>query len=170
MPSCCGNCATAAIDAALMAVPEGAPDIESEALFEDDIYFAAPAGSRYASLQEIDLGACAGERFVSLSEGFVTYSGFMEAFRVAGFKPDVVMTTGDIFSLMNLVAGGVGYTLLPGRVRGVLRRQGAADPAAGQVPDAPDHRAQLPAHARARPQPAGPAGGVPDLAQPNSLR
>lgn len=108
------------IDAALMAVPEGAQDIESQALFEDDIYFAAPVGSRYASFHEIDLGACAGERFVSLSEGFVTYSGFMEAFRIAGFKPDVVMTTGDIFSLMNLVAGGIGCTLLPGRVRGVL--------------------------------------------------
>ena len=30
------------------------------------------------------------------------------------------MKTGDIFSLMNLVGGGVGCTLLPGRVRGVL--------------------------------------------------
>jgi LysR family malonate utilization transcriptional regulator len=30
------------------------------------------------------------------------------------------MTTGDIFSLMNLVGGGIGCTLLPGRVRGVL--------------------------------------------------
>jgi LysR family malonate utilization transcriptional regulator len=30
------------------------------------------------------------------------------------------METGDIFSLMNLVSGGIGYTLLPGRVRGVM--------------------------------------------------
>jgi len=39
---------------------------------------------------------------------------------VAGFTPNVVMKTDDIFSLMNLVSGGVGYTLLPGRVRGVM--------------------------------------------------
>lgn len=108
------------IDAAMMAVPEGAADVESQPLFEDDIFFAAPVGSRYASHAEIDLSACAGERFVSLSEGFITFSGFVEAFRVAGFKPEVTMTTGDIFSLMNLVAGGIGYTLLPGRVRGVV--------------------------------------------------
>lgn len=108
------------IDAALMAVPEGAADLESQPLFVDDIYFAAPAGSRYATLGEVDLRGCAEERFVSLGEGFATYGGFVEAFRVAGFKPDVVMTTGDIFTLMNLVAGGVGCTLLPGRVRGVL--------------------------------------------------
>ncbi|MDP9901739.1 LysR family transcriptional regulator [Variovorax ginsengisoli] len=112
-----------AIDAALMGSPDQASDVESEALFEDDIYFAAPMGSRYGGMQQIDLGACANERFVTLSEGFVTYSGFMEAFRVAGFTPNVVMKTGDIFSLMNLVCGGVGCTLLPGRVRSVMPQQ-----------------------------------------------
>jgi LysR family malonate utilization transcriptional regulator len=108
------------IDAALMGLPEGAPDIESQLLFEDDIFFAAPQGSRYAGLTEVDLSACSDERFVSLGEGFVTYSGFMDAFRVARFAPNVVMKTGDIFSLMNLVSGGVGCTLLPGRVRSTL--------------------------------------------------
>jgi LysR family malonate utilization transcriptional regulator len=108
------------VDAVLIGRPEGAADVESELLFEDDIFFAAPTGSRYGELKEIDLSACAGERFVSLSEGFVTYTGFQESFRIAGFTPDVVMETGDIFSLMNLVSGGVGYTLLPGRVRGVM--------------------------------------------------
>jgi LysR family malonate utilization transcriptional regulator len=112
-----------AIDAALMGLPEGAPEIESQLLFEDDIFFAAPEGSRYAGQSEIDLGACADERFVSLSDGFVTSSGFMEAFRIARFTPNVVMKTGDIYSLMNLVGGGVGCTLLPGRVRSTLPKK-----------------------------------------------
>jgi LysR family malonate utilization transcriptional regulator len=111
------------IDAALMAVPDAASDVESEPLFVDDIFFAAPVGSRYADLAEVDLAACASERFVSLSEGFVTYGGFLESFRVAGFSPEVVMKTDDIFSLMNLVGGGVGFTLLPGRVRDVMPQQ-----------------------------------------------
>lgn len=109
-----------AIEAALMAVPAGAADIESEPLFEDEVFFAAPAGSAYAALPEVDLGACAGERFVSLTEGFATRDGFVEAFRIAGFAPRIAMHTGDIYSLMNLVGGGVGCTLLPGRVRNVL--------------------------------------------------
>lgn len=112
-----------AVDAVLMAIPEDAAEVESEPLFEDDIFFAAPAGSRYAEMTEVDLGACRQERFVSLSEGFVTQSSFTEAFRIAGFTPQVAMRTGDIFSLMNLVGGGVGYTLLPGRVRGALPRE-----------------------------------------------
>lgn len=109
------------IDAALAAVPEAEPDIESITLFEDDIFFAAPVDSKYAKLEAVDLSACADERFVSLGEGFVTYSGFVEAFRVARFTPNVVMKVGDIFSLMNLVSGGVGCTLLPGRVHDVFK-------------------------------------------------
>jgi LysR family transcriptional regulator, malonate utilization transcriptional regulator len=109
-----------AIDAVLMAVPEADPEIESVPLFEDEIYFAAPSGSPYAGLVEVDLRECANEHFVSLGEGFVTYNGFLEAFRQAGFSPNVVMKVGDIFSLMNLVSAGIGYTLLPGRVRNVF--------------------------------------------------
>jgi LysR family malonate utilization transcriptional regulator len=109
-----------AVDASIMGLPDGAADVESQVLFEDDVFFAAPAGSRYSGQSAVDLGACADERFVSLGEGFVTYSGFMEAFRIAGFTPNVAMKTGDIFSLMNLVGGGMGCTLLPGRVRAAL--------------------------------------------------
>ena len=109
-----------AIDASLMGLPDGATDVESQLLFEDEVFFAAPVGSHHAGQREIDLGACADERFVSLTGGFVTTGGFMEAFRIAGFEPNVVMKIGDIFSLMNLVSGGIGCTLLPGRMRPVL--------------------------------------------------
>ncbi|RLK28766.1 LysR family transcriptional regulator [Cupriavidus plantarum] len=106
-----------AIDAALTGLPEPDPEIESIPLFEDDIFFAAPADSRYAQMEAVDLRLCRDEPFVSLGEGFVTSSGFEEAFRIADFEPNIVMKVGDIFSLMNLVGGGIGYTLLPGRVR-----------------------------------------------------
>jgi LysR family malonate utilization transcriptional regulator len=109
-----------AIDAALMALPDAEPEIESIPLFEDDIFFAAPANSPYANLEAVDLRDCRDETFVSLGEGFATYDGFQEAFRVADFTPNVTMRVDDIFSLMNLVSGGVGYTLLPGRVRDVF--------------------------------------------------
>ncbi|MCE4557661.1 LysR family transcriptional regulator [Roseateles cellulosilyticus] len=110
------------LDATVMGFPEDAPDVESQLLFEDGMFFAAPAGSPYAQQDEIDLGALGDERFVSLNEGYVTRDRFVDAFRVAGFEPNVVMTTNDIFSLMNLVGGGIGCTLLPGRIRNVLPR------------------------------------------------
>ena len=117
-----------AIDAALTGMPEPDPEIESIPLFEDDIFFAAPADSRYARMDAVDLRLCRDEPFVSLGEGFVTSSGFMEAFRIADLTPNVVMKVGDIFSLMNLGGGGIGYTLLPGRVRDVAARNVALIP------------------------------------------
>ncbi|HEU4852034.1 MAG TPA: LysR substrate-binding domain-containing protein [Telluria sp.] len=108
------------IDAALMALPDDDPDIESIQLFEDEICFAAPAGSPYAQRSEIDLRECANEKFVSLIEGFASYRGFHDAFRVAEFAPVTVMKVADIFSLMNMVSAGIGYTLLPLRVRDVF--------------------------------------------------
>lgn len=108
------------LDAAVIGQPENAPDIETQALFVDTTYFAAPATSPHAERETIDLADCRDERFVSLQDGFVTHSRFVEAFRIAGYEPQVVMKTGDIFSLMNLVGGGIGCTLLPGRVRSTL--------------------------------------------------
>lgn len=109
-----------AIDAAIMGVPDSTLGMEYEPLFDDDLFFAAPEGSVFASMPSVDLGACVDVSFVSLSDGFVTQDAFKEAFRTARFTPSVVMKTGDIFSLMNLVAGGIGCSLLPGRIRGVL--------------------------------------------------
>ena len=114
----------------------------------------------------VDLRACANERFVSLSDGFVTYNGFLEAF-VAGFTPKVVMKVGDIFSLMNLVSGGVGFTLLPGRVRDVLPEKVQLIPLE-PIPDATDHRAQFPANARTRSRTFSRCRGLPPGARPNS--
>jgi LysR family transcriptional regulator, malonate utilization transcriptional regulator len=105
------------IDAAVFGLPEGAEDLRSEPLFEDNLYFAAPADSPYALQASVDLASCADEKFVSLQQGFATQSRFADAFAVAGFEPQVVMTTNDIFSLMHLVGGGMGCSLLPGRVR-----------------------------------------------------
>jgi len=108
------------VDAALLGEPDDAPDVETQLLFEDEVFFATRRGSAHAGEASIDLGDCAGDRFVSLTEGFVTHDRFEEAFRTAGYAPDVVMRTGDIFSLMNLVGGGMGHTLLPGRIRHAL--------------------------------------------------
>lgn len=108
------------LDAVLMAIPNPDPELASVPLFEDELFFAAPAGSKYAEHAEVDLRECRGERFVTLADGFATSKNFDDAFRIAGFTPEVTMRTGDIFSLMNLVSGGVGCTLLPGRVRGAF--------------------------------------------------
>jgi LysR family malonate utilization transcriptional regulator len=93
-------------DSALVSVP----------LFDDRIYLAGPVGSPYSNRSRIDLRELRNEKFVALGEGFVTSQNFTHAFEQAGFIPDIAMQVGDIFSLINLVGGGIGYSLLPGRV------------------------------------------------------
>ena len=111
------------LDATLMALPEAEPGIVSIPLQQDDMFFAAPLGSPYAGRASIDLRDCRGERFVTLGDGFATQDGFKGAFAVAGFAPTIAMQVGDIFTLANLVSGGVGYSLLPGRVRTIFQHK-----------------------------------------------
>lgn len=116
------------VDAALLGQPEPAADLDTLALFEDTLFFATRVGGPLAAQPEVDLATCADERFVSLPPGYATSHRSDEAFSLAGFAPHVVMTTGDIFSLMNLVGGGIGCALLPGRIRSVMPREVALVP------------------------------------------
>ncbi len=106
------------LDAIVIALgaPPKSPDLLVIPMFEDDILFAAPLGSPYAKETAIDLRAVRHEKFVSLGDEFATYHDFKSAFDLAGFAPDIAMQVGDIFSLINLVSGGIGYALLPRRV------------------------------------------------------
>lgn len=85
-------------------------------LFDDSLYLAAPSPSPYAARSEIDLADLRQEKFVRLADGFATADSFDRAFAQAGYQPEIAVSVGDIFSLINLVGGGLGYSLLPGRV------------------------------------------------------
>jgi len=109
------------LDAALISVAETFDDIDTTVLLHDELYFAVAPRSRYAALEEVDLRQCAEERFVMLAEGFYTRTAASRAFAEAGFEPDIALQVADIFSLANLVRGGVGCTLLPGRMRRMVQ-------------------------------------------------
>jgi LysR family malonate utilization transcriptional regulator len=102
--------------------PVEEPQLLSVPLFEDQVHLAAPQGSPYAGRDHVDLRELRGEKFITLGGGFVTSDSFDHAFQQAGFVPETIMRVGDIFSLINLVGGGMGYSLLPGRVAGFSGR------------------------------------------------
>lgn len=92
------------------------PQLLAVPLFEDEVHLAAPLGSPYAGRAHVDLRDLKGEQFITLGGGFVTSDSFEHAFRQAGYVPETIMRVSDIFSLINLVGGGMGYSLLPGRI------------------------------------------------------
>ncbi|MRV73866.1 LysR family transcriptional regulator [Duganella sp. FT92W] len=112
------NLSDGQLDAIVIGVQSAVDERElvSVPLFDDEVQLAAPLGSPYGGMDRIDLAAMRDEKFITLADGFVTADSFQHAFRQAGFVPETVMRVGDIFSLINLVSGGIGYSLLPGRV------------------------------------------------------
>lgn len=109
------------VDAVVIATPVGElPDgVQVVPLFDDQLFFASSEKNK-PKQDSIDLAQYREEKYLTLKDGFATTSGFNEAFKLAGFKPNVVMKVGDIFSLMNMVSGGLGIALLPGRVRALM--------------------------------------------------
>ena len=96
-----------ALDAILIATNEGEFNntaFDVVPLFEDDIFLAAPATERLDASR------------------FATYAGFREAFHIAGFEPEIVTRVNDIFSMISLVQAGVGFALLPGRMKKVYEK------------------------------------------------
>jgi len=109
------------IDAVVIAMPPGKlPEhLQVVSLFDDQLFFASSKKSKPKE-HRIDLSLYQAEKFITLQDGFATTSGFYDAFKLAGIKPNVVMKVGDIFSLMNMVSGDLGKTLLPGRVKALM--------------------------------------------------
>lgn len=108
------------LDAILISISESEIDsnnLEMLPLFRDDIFLAAPASATLNTDKLADLRDYHTQKFVSLAEGFATYAGFQEAFNIAGFEPEIVTRVNDIFSMLSLVQAGVGFTLMPGRMK-----------------------------------------------------
>ena len=109
------------LDAVVIAVPSSdLPDgVQVVSLFEDQLFLASSKANKPVAA-DVDLSEYQNEKFLTLQDGFATTSGFYEAFQLAGFEPNVVMKVGDIFSLMNMVSGELGRSLLPGRVKALM--------------------------------------------------
>ncbi|MEO3992662.1 LysR family transcriptional regulator [Pseudocitrobacter cyperus] len=110
------------LDAIIISISESDIDrnnMEVLPLFHDDIFLAAPASASLNTSELADLRDYRDQKFVSLAEGFATYAGFQEAFHIAGFEPEIVTRVNDIFSMLSLVQAGVGFTLMPGRMKKV---------------------------------------------------
>lgn len=108
------------LDAILISVSESLVDknlFEVLPLFEDDLFIAGPIDSPLLAKQKVSLQDFKQQNFIALGEGFATYHSFHKAFASTDFEPHISMYVNDIFSLINLVQAGVGFSLLPGRMK-----------------------------------------------------
>ncbi|WP_256103915.1 hydrogen peroxide-inducible genes activator [Streptomyces sp. ODS05-4] len=103
------------LDLLLLAVPLGVPGVTELPLFEEDFVLVVPEGHELGGRTGIRREALAELKLLLLDEGHCLRDQALDVCREAGRTDAPVTTTAaGLATLVQLVAGGLGVTLLPG--------------------------------------------------------
>lgn len=100
------------LDVLLVALPIGG-DVETLPLFEDAFHYAVPADHRLAGRTRVDEGDLAGEEVLLLEDGHCFRDQALALCGKAGAHEATRMRATSLGTLAQMVAGGLGTTLLP---------------------------------------------------------
>jgi LysR family transcriptional regulator, hydrogen peroxide-inducible genes activator len=105
---------TGRLDLLLLAVPLGVPGVTELPLFDEDFVLVTPLGHELGGRQGIPREALRALNLLLLDEGHCLRDQALDICREAG-RDDVPVTTtaAGLSTLVQLVAGGLGVTLLP---------------------------------------------------------
>ncbi len=102
------------LDCALLALPEDDDELVHAELFEEEFLLAVPADHPLASTTEpVELSVLDGERLLLLDEGHCLREQALDVCRLAGANERVGFRATSMETLRQMVAAGVGITLLP---------------------------------------------------------
>ncbi len=113
------------LDAALVALPVDAEDLEIEQLFEETFVAALPKGHPLAAKRAVEPRELAEAGVLLLEEGHCLREQALEVCGAAGAASEELKAT-SLETLAHMVAGGVGCTLLPALAAGPRGVRGAA--------------------------------------------
>jgi LysR family hydrogen peroxide-inducible transcriptional activator len=103
------------LDLLLLAVPLGVPGVTELPLFDEDFVLVTPQGHPLAGRDDIPRDALKELRLLLLDEGHCLRDQALDICREAGRSEgaEVTTTAAGLSTLVQLVAGGLGVTLLP---------------------------------------------------------
>lgn len=101
------------LDVLLLALPVTADHLVQVPLAEDRFLLAVPAGHRLARLATVDTSVLAGERVLLLEDGHCLRDQALSVCRLAGADPADDVRATSMATLVQMVVGGLGVTLLP---------------------------------------------------------
>lgn len=107
-------------DLSVMTLPLDNPDLAWEPLLEEELVLAVPQSHRLAVGGPVRLSEVAMEPFVLLKKGNGFRTVCDAACARAGFSPQCVFETDSIETAKTLVAAGLGVTLVPELIAGLL--------------------------------------------------
>ncbi len=102
------------LDAALLALPYRVEGLETAEIAEDPFLVACPAGHRLAGARRLAPGDLVGEELLLLEEGHCLRDHALSACHLApGERPREGFQATSLHTLVQMVDGGLGLTLLP---------------------------------------------------------
>ncbi|MBL4598575.1 MAG: hydrogen peroxide-inducible genes activator [Rhizobiaceae bacterium] len=101
------------IDVALIALPYNIEGFTSHVLFEDQFQLACPKKHALASLSQISRTEITGQSLMLLEEGHCLRGHILNAYRLGGQKKLKEFEATSLHTLVQMVAAGLGLTLLP---------------------------------------------------------
>ncbi len=101
------------LDAALIALPYGAPGIETEVIAEDEFLLICPKGHGLATKASLSTADLAGEDLLLLDDGHCLREHALSVCRLPQSRAAAEVGATSLHTLVQMVAGGMGVTLLP---------------------------------------------------------
>ncbi|WP_426957802.1 hydrogen peroxide-inducible genes activator [Muricoccus radiodurans] len=101
------------LDLLLLALPAGLPGVETMALAEDPFVVALPHGHRLAERPAVPTAALAAERLLLLEDGHCLREHALSACALPAARAGEGFSGTSLHTLVQMVAGGLGVTLLP---------------------------------------------------------
>jgi LysR family hydrogen peroxide-inducible transcriptional activator len=101
------------LDAALIALPYEAHGISAVAIAEDEFYFLAPEGHPLAKRNDLAPEHLKSEEVLLLEDGHCLREHALSACRLAPARRSADVGATSLHTLVQMVAGGMGVTLLP---------------------------------------------------------
>jgi DNA-binding transcriptional LysR family regulator len=108
------------LDVAFLRQAEGeAEDLPHHFILAEEMLIAVPAAHPLAARKKASLSVFADEPFITFprANGRSLYDAIVAACKEAGFEPRVIQEVPQMASTINLVATGIGVTLVPASMR-----------------------------------------------------
>ncbi len=101
------------LDLIMLAFPYAMPDMETMNLFRDEFLLCLPPGHRLEKAKQVKQQQLRGESLLLLEEGHCLRDHALEACKLQSADTDLVYQGTSLHTLVQMVANGLGVTLLP---------------------------------------------------------
>ncbi|CAO5256185.1 LysR substrate-binding domain-containing protein [Frankia sp. AgKG'84/4] len=108
-----------ALDLALLALPNDEPGITEIPLYDEDFVLVMPDGHPLAGGSAVPVAALAGQDLLLLEDGHCFRAQALDVCHEAGARERSALRAASLSTIVQMVAGGLGLTLLPAGAVGV---------------------------------------------------